>query len=113
MSLVFISVIVVTIIQVILCHSVRWFLLSFLVSFIARTLFMGRLIGATVKVKALMITEAFSIGMLVLFNILSKSNINYIGLLLYILLSALCCLIMFIDDTFFLYITEDVENQEE
>lgn len=113
MSWVFISIIIFTVLQAIACRTIKWFFLGFLVTLIARALFMGRLIGATVKVKSLMITEAFSAGMLLVFNIISKSGVNYIGLLLYLIISGLCCFIMFIDDTFYLYVTEDVKDNQE
>lgn len=113
MSWVFISIIIFTIIQLVACHGLKWLFLAFLITLIARILFLGRLIGATVKVKSLAIAEAFSAGMLFLFNLLSKSATDWPKLLGYIVISAICCLIMFIDDTFYLYVTEDVSGKDD
>ena len=115
MSWVFISIIGITIAQLVICRGLRWMGLCFLITLIARLFFLGRLIGATSKVKSIVIAEGFSVGMLVLFNILSKYPTNWVALVLYALISGICCLIMLIDDTFYLYVTEDVDdtNKEE
>lgn len=110
MSWVFISVLLLTVLQFILCHGLRWLFISVILTLIARIMFMGRAIGAIVKVKNICILEGFSVGILVLINILSKHQTDWLKLLLFIIFTGLCCLIMFIDDALFLYVTEDEES---
>lgn len=70
-------------------------------------MFMSRLIGATIKVKSLCISEGFAAGVIVLLNILSKNGFDIPLLLLHLGMSALICLLMVIDDVFYLYVVED------
>ncbi len=109
----YVTLLVVTLIEIFLTHNIPWFFLAFIICFIDRCIFTSRLLGAMVNVRYLCYTEAFSFGTLVILNLLSKKANDYIGWIIYFVLSAVCCTVMIIDDTFFLYITEDLKEENE
>lgn len=113
MSWIFTIILLSTVSQAVFCHGIDWFALGFILNIITRCLFFARLLGATIKAKNLIVTEGIALGLVIIFNILSKKPNDYLGIIFYILCSAIVCLCMFADDTFWLYVTEDYDEKKD
>lgn len=111
MNWVFISILLVTVFQWLFTHSMSWFFLSFLVSLISRGLFLSRMIGASISASVLIKVELASIVLLLVCSVVGKSK-DILDIIIYILLSIVSCLFMFIDDKFYLYIVEDDKEED-
>lgn len=100
-------IILVSVVQLFACHiSLWWF-----IAVIARLLFSLRIIGATFKVKKLCIVEGVAFACMLVFHmVFSKGSIPWLRLLLFLVLSAISCLCMFLDDLLYVYVVEDDED---
>ena len=98
---------VVTVAQSFLCHiSLWWF-----IALIARLLFCLRLVGATFKVKNLLIVEGVAFACMLVFHmVFSKGSIPWGRIGLFLLFSAVSCLLMLFDDFMYVYVVEDDED---
>lgn len=109
MNLVFISVIVLSVLQWFVC-GFSW---ALLLSYIGRLIFLSRLIGAVVPVKVSMGMEVAHLFFVFIGIIFSKGGNDWINIGLTVLFSALCCLLYFIDNAYYVYVVEDDDNEEE
>lgn len=108
MNLVFISIILVAVIQVFVCH------MSFALLFglIGRFLFLLRLLGTVIPVKVSMIFEGCDLFIVFIVLIFSKHGVDWTNIGLTALFSAITILLYFIDNKFYLYVVEDDNNEE-
>lgn len=106
MNWVFTSIIINTVLQVSITHF-RW---TMLFSIVGRVLFLLRLVGCIIPSKVSMGFEIAHGFFIVLGIIFSKSELEWGSILLTALFCAITCLLYFIDDTFYLYITRDEEE---
>lgn len=98
-----------TVIQLFVCKFSLWFLLSV----IARLLFSCRAIGATFKVKTLAIVEIVAIACMWLWHIVFKGDgFPWLKFGLFILFNAISCFLMYVDEIFYVYVIEDVEDDD-
>lgn len=106
MSVIIFLIIVITILQLIVCHVSLWWIIGL----VCRCLFCCRIIGATFKVKNLAIGEAVAFGSMLLFNILfSKDGMPWLRLLAFLLMSAGVVILEYLDDILYVYVIEDDE----
>lgn len=98
---------VCTVIELFVCHFTFWWILAL----IARGLYSLRVVGATFKVKRLVVTEAIAFASMLLWNMLfAKGNMPWFRLLMFLVFGAICCLTMFIDDQYFILEIKDAEE---
>lgn len=103
----FIVIGVVTVIELFVCHFTLWWILALA----ARFLFFLRLVGATFKIKRLMITEGVACACMLVWNMLfSKNNMPWLRILLFFGFALICCITMAIDDMVATYVTRDAED---
>lgn len=96
-----------TIAQLLLCRFSLWWL----VSLICRLLFCARIIGVLLKVKKLVIAEAFNFGAMFLYNALfHKNSMPWMSILAYLLMSLIAVGLEYLDDLLYVYTIEDVED---
>ena len=107
MNVIIISIIVLTLAQVIICHfSLWWF-----IALIARIMFSLRIIGATFKVKHLAIVEGVALAICLLYNMLfRKGAVPWLRIGLFAVISLICVGLMFLDDLLYVYVIEDEED---
>ena len=107
MNAIIISIIVLTLAQVIICHfSLWWF-----IALIARIMFSLRIIGATFKVKHLAIVEGVALAICLLYNTLFKKGaVPWLRIGLFAVISLICVGLMFLDDLLYVYVIEDEED---
>ena len=107
MSWIIILLIIDTVIQLFACHFTLWWIIAV----IARILFCLRIVGATIKVKNLAIVEIVALACMFVFNmIFAKESFPWLRLLLFAFFSGISCLLMFLDDILYVYVTEDDED---
>lgn len=107
MSWVIVLLIVDTLIQLFVCHFSLWWIMAL----IARFLFCLRIVGDTIKVKNLAIVEAVALASMFVFNtVVAKDSFPIIRILLFALMSGISCVLMFLDDILYVYVTEDDEE---
>ena len=107
MSWIIILLIIDTVLQLILCHFSLWWIIALIV----RLLFCLRIVGATLKVKNLAIGEIVAFACMLLFNMLfAKNALPILRLLMFAFFSGISCLLMFLDDILYVYVTEDDED---
>lgn len=109
MNLVFISVILLTILQPIICGAS----LPMLLSFIGRIIFLARIIGSVVPIRVCMIFEAAHLFFPVLGLIMNGGVKDWVGFLLNIAICGVVCLIYIIDNANYLYVFEDDDGDDE
>lgn len=103
----FIIIGLITIIELFVCHFHLWWILAL----IARLLFSLRLVGATFKVKRLIVTEGVACACMIVWNMLfSKDNMPWLRILLFIGFALISAATMLIDDMLATYVTRDVED---
>lgn len=107
MNWVFISIIAVTVLQLIATKGIKWAFISYLVMLIVRVMFLLRMQGIVFKTKPLWITEAFIVGMQFVLCTLFKDTANWLAFALYIVFTLIVIAIEFIDDKFYIYTVED------
>lgn len=99
---------VVTFAELLACHFTLWWILAL----IARGLFCLRIVGATFKVKRLVITELVAFGCMLLWNMLfAKEHMPWLRLILFLVCALISCFTMFIDDMYFVHVTLDAEDE--
>lgn len=106
MNLVFISVIAVTGLEIAFCG----FSFMFIFSLIARIIFLTRIIGCVVPVKVSMALEACHLAIPVLGVIMNAGSDDWVKFGLTVLFCGLACLLYFIDDTGYLYVVVDEDD---
>lgn len=105
---VFGSIILITILELLVCHFTLWWLIAV----VARFLFCLRLVGATFKIKKLAITEGVALGCMVVFNmVFAKDHVPWLRILCFALFGAICLGIMFFDDLTEVYTSVDEEEE--
>lgn len=109
MSVIIVLIILDTILQLILCKFSLWWIICL----ICRLLFCCRAIGATFKVAKLCKGEIAAIALMLLFHIVFKgSGFPWLRFILFVLFSGTACLLMFLDEWLYVYVIEDVEQNE-
>lgn len=106
MNVIIFSILVVTVLQLIICHFSLWWLIVL----ICRLLFMCRIIGATFKVKNLAIGEGVAIAAMLIFDMLFSKGMPWLRILFFILFSLISVGLMFLDDILYVYTIEDVDE---
>ena len=107
MSAIIVLLIIVTILQVVICHFSLWWLIAL----ICRVLFSTRIIGVTFKVKKLAITEGVVFGVMLIFNMLfSKDSMPWLNIFLYLIFSLVAIGLEYLDDILYVYVIEDEEE---
>ena len=106
MNVIIFSILVVTVLQLIICHFSLWWLIVL----ICRLLFMCRIIGATFKVKNLAIGEGVAIAAMLIFDMLFAKGMPWLRILFFILFSLISVGLMFLDDILYVYTIEDVDD---
>ena len=109
MNLVFISAIVLSILQPIICG----FSLPMLLSFIGRIVFLARIIGSVVPIKVCMIFEAAHLFFPVLGFIMNGGVKDWVSFLINIVICGVVCLIYIVDNATYLYVVEDDDKDDE
>lgn len=103
----FIIIGVLTVLELFVCHFHLWWILAL----IARLLFSLRLVGATFKIKRLIVTEGVACTSMLVWNMLfAKDHMPWLRILLFFVFAAICILCMILDDMFATYVTRDVED---
>ena len=107
MNAIIVIVIIITLLQLICCHFSLWWIISL----IARVLFSLRIIGATFKVKTLVIIEGVSFACMVLFNMLfHKGAVPWGRIGLYLVFTLASAAAMYLDDLLYVYVIDDDEE---
>ena len=107
MNAIIVIVIIITLLQLIYCHFSLWWIISL----IARVWFSLRIIGATFKVKTLVIIEGVSFACMVLFNMLfHKGAVPWGRIGLYLVFSLASAAAMYLDDLLYVYVIDDDEE---
>ncbi len=108
MNAIIILLIIDTIVQFVVCH----FSLFWIIALVGRFLFSLRIVGATFKVHKLCIVEGVSLVSVLLWHmIVHKGAIPWVNILLYALFSFIACALMFIDNAFYVYYTDDDDGE--
>ncbi len=98
-----------TIAQLYFCHFSLWWLLSLL----CRLVFCLRILGVTVKVKKLAVAEALVCGAMLLFDSLfHKGGIPWLHILIYLVFSLVSVGLQYLDDLLYVYVVEDLDEDE-
>lgn len=96
-----------SVIEVFVCHFTLWWVLAI----IARLLFSLRIVGATFKVKRLAITEGIAVACMIVWNmIFAKGHIPWLRIGIFLLFAIVSCVIMIVDDFYFVHVTLDEEE---
>lgn len=109
MNLVFISLIGLTVVQVVVCG----FTLPFIFSLVARVLFLLRLLGSVIPIKASLVLEGCHLFFVILPIIMNAGSDDWIGVLLTLLFCAGAALLYIIDNAMYLYVVEDDDDEKE
>lgn len=109
MSLVFISLAVLTVLQVIVCG----FTLPLIFSLSGRILFLMRLLGSVIPIKVSLILEGCHLFFVFLPILMNAGSDDWVNVLLTLLLCAGCSLLYIIDNAMFLYVVEDDDDDKE
>lgn len=111
MNLIFSSVLVITILQIVLCSGLKWRLLCRLVLIICRVLFLMRAFGIVFKIKGMRIAELLNIGFQIVLGVLWPNNYSWVALIVFTLLDLLSMFLEWLDDKFYIYTVEDVKDE--
>lgn len=104
MNAIMIVLIIDTALQLTLCKFSLWYIITLC----ARVMFMARMFGIAFKIKTCMIIEAVAWCSMLLFHFLfHKGNLPWMHILLYLLFGGIACLLMFLDDFLYVYVTQD------
>ena len=107
MSVIIALLCAITIVQLFVCKFSLWWIICL----ICRLLFCCRAIGSTFKVKSLAKGELVAIGAMWLWYIVFKvDGFPWMRFLLFILMSAVSVLLMFLDEWLYVYVIEDVDD---
>ena len=104
-----ISILIITLFQTIVCGLN----LSWIFTITARLIFLIRYFGGGNKTSVCLKLEAFSAGMLLLFKVVGAIRLSWIKVLMFVLFSVISCIVMFIDDSLYVYVTEDLEEDDD
>ena len=108
MNLIIILLTLLTIVQLIVCHFSLWWIIVL----ICRCLFAMRIVGATFKVKKLVIGEGVAFASMLVWNMLfAKGHLPWARIGLFLLFTAISAVLMFIDDIFYVYVIEDDDDE--
>lgn len=108
MSLVFISLIGVTVLQVVVCG----FTFQLIFSLVARVLFLMRMLGSVIPIKVSLALEGVDLFFVILPVIMNAGTDDWVGLLLTLLFCAGAALLYIIDNAMFLYVVEDDDEDK-
>ena len=109
MSWVFISVLMISVGQTVVCG----FGFPLLISYIGRLIFMLRCVGSVIPYTVSMGFEAAHLFFTFLGLIFSKNGVVWVNVLFSLLFCAVVCSIYFIDDRFYLYVVVDDTDEDE
>lgn len=107
MNWVSISLIVLSILQVIICG----FSFPLLLCFIGRVIFLLRIVGITISVKVPIGLEIAALAIIAVGIVFDPSTVNWLNVLLMVIFSGVAMLLEIIDDKLYLYITEDDKEE--
>lgn len=99
-----IAQIVISLLQIILCG----FSLGIIFSIIARALFVGKLVGMRISMNVTFTLEVIGVVLLFFLPILFRWNISWGEVLISMIIASISCLITWYDDTFFVYVEEEI-----
>lgn len=103
----FIIIGVITVVELFVCHFHLWWVLAL----IARLLFCLRLVGATFKIKRLIVTEGVAWACMLVWNMLfAKGNMPWLRILLFLGFAVISTIVMIVDDMLATYVTRDAED---
>lgn len=108
MNLVFISLMLLTVIQQVVC-GFSWPLLF---SYIGRVLFLMRLIGSVIPIKVSLVFEGIHLFIVLLIIVMTGTSDDWVVTGLTVLFCALSALLQVIDNAFYLYVVEDEKEEE-
>lgn len=107
MNVIIALIIIITILQLILCHFNLWWIIAL----ICRILFCCRILGATFKVKNIAIGEGVAFASMLLFNMLfAGENFPWLRILLFALHSLICVGLMYLDSILYVYVVDDDDD---
>lgn len=91
-----------------------WSVIALLFCTIAKLLCIGRVIGITLRPKVFMILEGVGLFFTLVGSAMTKEPVNLASLSCIIGFSLFACALYFIDDTFYVYVTEEeIENNDQ
>lgn len=103
----FIIIGIITVVELFVCHFHLWWILAL----IARLLFCLRLVGATFKIKRLIVTEGVACACMLVWNMLfAKGHMPWLRLLLFFGFAVISAIVMVVDDMLATYVTRDLED---
>ncbi len=109
MNLVFISIIALTVVQRILC-GFSWLMFF---SYIGRIIFLTRIIGAVVNYKVSLTFEGIHLAFVLLGLIMNGIPQDWITMLIDVGMCLAVAALVWIDNTFYLYVVEDDDEVED
>lgn len=98
-----------TVVQLLVCHfSLWWF-----IALICRILFCCRIIGATFKVRKLIVGEGVAFGIMLVWSMLfNGGSFPIMRVLLFLLMSLISVCLMLVDDLLYVYVIEDADDYD-
>lgn len=109
MNSVFISIIILTVLQRVIC-GFSWLMFF---SYLGRVIFLTRIIGAVVNYKVSLVLEGIHLGFIALGIIMSGFPSNWVQVLLDVVCCLVVALLIVIDNAYYLYVVEDDESDSE
>lgn len=112
MGLTFVSAIVVTVLQTVLCGFSFWCF----VDYVPVLLFCLRCVGATFKIKTLCIVEAVPLGTWVIWDFMFGGfDLDWVKMIIFAVCVAAVCGIMLYEDAFYVIVEKDerIEQDDE
>lgn len=101
-----IVIVILTIVQLVLCHFSFWWFLSL----VARLLFLLRFMGVLLKTKYTFIMEGISIAIMLIWrSIYHSQGWQLKNMLITVIITAICVLTVVIDDINYVYVIEEDE----
>lgn len=102
-----IFVILVTILQLVVCHFSLWWILAV----ITRVMFLARIVGVTVDVKKLAIAEGAFFGIRVVYNLVMHGDaMPWLSLGFNLLFILIIIGLEFLDTVLYVYLIEDDDD---
>ncbi len=108
MNLVFISIIVLTVLQRVIC-GFSWLMFF---SYIGRVIFLTRIIGAVVNYKVSLVFEGIHLAFILLSVVMSGIPQDWVPMLIDVGMCLAVAALIFIDNAFYLYVVEDDDAED-
>lgn len=97
-----------SILQLLICG----FSLSFLISVVARILFLAKLLGMRIKLSVTTVMELASVFVLLLIPVIFKSRISWLSVVVTLLIALVSITLAWYDDHFYVYTEETINAKE-